>query len=340
MYLWTFNKPQRDGSLDASVPIHEYTHGISNRLTGGPSAASCLRATESGGLGEGWSDTLAFMLTMKETDTNAKIFGLGAYVFNNPIGIRKYAYSMDKAVNPSTYGFIAPLSRVHDIGEVWGEIMWNVYWTLVDAKGFTPNWLDSNAGKGNTIMMKNLLGGMKLQPCNPTFLQARDAILAADVANHGGENKCLMWKAFASRGLGTDAAQKKDGFKLPAECDPNAPPTDPDAPAPTPAEVAIRFPASGEPTVVGNIVQGVNVKLSYDLSRMSSACEQLEVCTKFCWFGKFTCQLHDSAKAAELPVVFEKSGTAYMKFESKGAKGSCGIDTKGTNGYPFTVSSA
>ncbi|HMG16389.1 MAG TPA: M36 family metallopeptidase, partial [Saprospiraceae bacterium] len=43
----------RDGSLDNAIIAHEFTHGISNRLTGGPSSAGCLTSGEQ--MGEGWS---------------------------------------------------------------------------------------------------------------------------------------------------------------------------------------------------------------------------------------------------------------------------------------------
>ncbi|MEZ5314491.1 MAG: M36 family metallopeptidase [Thermoanaerobaculia bacterium] len=36
----------RDGDLDAGVIVHEYGHGISNRLTGGPATAGCLGNAE------------------------------------------------------------------------------------------------------------------------------------------------------------------------------------------------------------------------------------------------------------------------------------------------------
>jgi len=40
MYLWDANNnqdPDLDGDLDNGIVAHEYGHGISNRLTGGPS---------------------------------------------------------------------------------------------------------------------------------------------------------------------------------------------------------------------------------------------------------------------------------------------------------------
>lgn len=42
----------RDGALENDIVVHENTHGMTNRMTGGGTAA-CLQTTESGGLGEG-----------------------------------------------------------------------------------------------------------------------------------------------------------------------------------------------------------------------------------------------------------------------------------------------
>ncbi|MEI2749518.1 MAG: M36 family metallopeptidase [Ferruginibacter sp.] len=61
MYLFTSTTPNRDGDLDNGIIVHEYGHGVSNRLTGGPANTSCLSNAEQGG--EGWSDYLALMLT-------------------------------------------------------------------------------------------------------------------------------------------------------------------------------------------------------------------------------------------------------------------------------------
>jgi hypothetical protein len=65
--------------------------------------------------------------------------------------------------------------------------------------------------------------GLKLQPCSPGFIDARDAILLADSLLNNFANKDLLWKAFARRGLGYGADQGssldiKDGiesFNLP-----------------------------------------------------------------------------------------------------------------------------
>jgi DNA-binding CsgD family transcriptional regulator len=48
----------RDAAYDGSIVYHEITHVLSNRLVGGGSTA-CLNGSQSGGMGEGWSDFLA-----------------------------------------------------------------------------------------------------------------------------------------------------------------------------------------------------------------------------------------------------------------------------------------
>ena len=54
MYLWSTANPYRDGDLEAGIVIHELSHGLSTRLTGGPANSGCLGWGESGGMGEGW----------------------------------------------------------------------------------------------------------------------------------------------------------------------------------------------------------------------------------------------------------------------------------------------
>ena len=200
--------------------MHEYTHGISNRLTGGSRQGNCLQTTTSRGMGEGWSDTLAIYLTRSATMTKDDDAVLGAYVYNKAAGIRSKPYSTSMERNPYTFSYVGTQNEVHAIGEFWALCLFEMYWSLVDAKGVSSNWYDATQEKGSTMAFQLVMGGFKLQPCNPTFITARDAILAADQAYYKGANKCLIWKAFAKRGLGTDAEESSftDGFKLPEEC--------------------------------------------------------------------------------------------------------------------------
>ncbi|KAH6596675.1 hypothetical protein BASA61_003369 [Batrachochytrium salamandrivorans] len=108
-------------------------------------------------------------------------------------------------VNPLTYGDLQTRDEVHDVGEVWASLLWEVYWNLVAKHGFSTNLNNAKQSAGNVVAMQTIIGGMMLQPCNPTFLSARDAIIAADAAHYKGANKCEILKAFAKRGLGPNA---------------------------------------------------------------------------------------------------------------------------------------
>src|SRR5690606_36582572 len=83
--------------------------------------------------------------------------------------------------------------------------------------GFNPDFYvftgDINQDAGNIQALAVVTEGMKLQPCSPGFVDGRDAIFAADQAIYGGANECLLWDAFAKRGLGFSASQGSSGSR-------------------------------------------------------------------------------------------------------------------------------
>lgn len=196
----------KDGSFDNGIIAHEYGHGISNRLTGGPQTSSCLNNSEQ--MGEGWSDYFALIMTMYPGDEGTTGRGIGTYAINQPttgIGIRPTPYSTDMSINPSTYNRIKSVSIPHGVGYVWATMLWEMTWELIDEYGFDPDLYEGTGG--NNIAMKLVIEGLKLQPCNPGFIDGRDAILQADQILYNGANQCRIWKAFAKRGLGYEAEQ-------------------------------------------------------------------------------------------------------------------------------------
>ncbi len=203
-----------DGDLDAGVMCHEYGHGVSNRFTGGPANVSCLGNAEEGG--EGWSDYGALMMTTNWancpcTDGN-KPRPMGIYVEGQPVngaGIRRYPYSTDMAVNPWTYsGVQTSGGEVHDIGEIWCATIWDMTWAIIQQENaINPNLYNYTGTGGNSIALKLVYEGMKLQPCSPGFLDARNAIIQADQNLFGGAHFCTIWSAFARRGMGYSAVQ-------------------------------------------------------------------------------------------------------------------------------------
>ncbi len=218
MYLFSGPTPDRDGDLDAEIVLHEYTHGLSNRRVGGGVGISAFQTR---GMGEGWSDFYGLSLLSEPADNPNGNYAAGAYATyllggdtaNYYNGIRRYPYSTDMTKNPLTFKDIDPAqqdphtgiyksnhgssdgSEVHNQGEVWCMTLWEARANLVAKYGFA----------GNQIMLQLVTDGMALAPANPTFLQARDAIIQADLVNNGGANRFELWAGFAKRGMGYSA---------------------------------------------------------------------------------------------------------------------------------------
>jgi len=209
------NSPQDlDGSIDNGIVAHEFGHGISNRLTGGPANSNCM--TQSVGtttyqpMGEGWSDFFELWVTTRTGDVGRTPRGVGSYVFGEPTsgaGIRIKPYTDDMALNNHHFGALgtAPYNETHNNGEIWAATLWDLNWQFIYRYGFNPDFM-STAG-GNNRFLKLVLDGCKLQVCNPGFLDARNAILRADTLTNGGANSALIWTMFARRGMGFSANQ-------------------------------------------------------------------------------------------------------------------------------------
>jgi hypothetical protein len=216
MFLCSNTSPSADGDLDNGVIAHEFGHGWSIRLTGGAANSGCLNNSEQ--MGEGWSDFLGMVLTIEPGDQGIDYRGMGTYLFGQGLGgpgIRPYPYSTDFAINPQTYGDICGLAVPHGVGSVWATTLWEVTWALIDEHGFDSDLYsftgDIAQDSGNIQAIALVTEAMKLQPCNPGFIDGRDAIFAADLAIYGGANECLLWDAFALRGLGASASQGGSG---------------------------------------------------------------------------------------------------------------------------------
>jgi extracellular elastinolytic metalloproteinase len=226
MFEWTLTTPRRDGDLDNGIIVHEYGHGISIRQVGGPDNSSCLNNAQQGG--EGWSDWFALWYTVEPGDAGTDARGIGTYALGEPTsgpGIRTQRYSTDPAVNNHTYESIDGMAIPHGVGEVWAQALWEVYWALVEQHGFDPDIYNAAGTAGNQRALLYINEGLKNTACSPTFVDARDGIIAAATAAHGGEDVCLLWEAFAEFGIGTDAVSggpnstsPTNGFELPLEC--------------------------------------------------------------------------------------------------------------------------
>ncbi|UNI19444.1 hypothetical protein JDV02_005627 [Purpureocillium takamizusanense] len=222
--MWTNSMPARDGSFDTDIVLHEYTHGLSSRLTGGPSNAGCLDGLESSGLNEGWSDFMAIAVRIKATDNRHKDYTIASWAANKPRGIRGYPYSTSNVTNPFLYSDINKRKESHYIGTIWATILYEVIWNLIEKHGITdkdfPEFDSAGVPKdGRYLAMKLIMTGMAIQPCNPGMVAGRDAIIDADKALTQGANQCALWQAFAKRGLGDGAKFAGGLFRTPRPVD-------------------------------------------------------------------------------------------------------------------------
>ncbi|HVG20114.1 MAG TPA: M36 family metallopeptidase [Blastocatellia bacterium] len=231
MYVWPGPNPDRDGDLDQVIVLHELTHGTSNRLHNN---ASGLGTTVSRGMGEGWSDFYArSILSSADEDVNG-IFNTGGYATfqaiagytdNNYYGIRRFPYAVKTNVgpngkphNPLTLadtnvnridltdgafprgpfgaGGRAGAVAVHNIGEIWCMTLLEVRARMITRLGYEV---------GNQRMLQLVTDAMKLDPVNPTLIDGRNSLLAADSASFNGEDSLDIWAGFATRGMGFGA---------------------------------------------------------------------------------------------------------------------------------------
>ena len=204
----SIGQPENNGpdavssSFDNGIIAHEYGHGISNRMTGGPASDGCLFNAEQ--MGEGWSDFFALITSVRPGDTGATSRGVGNYADRKDVngsGIRRQPYSTDMSINSHTYDDIMGIDgQTHGVGEVWATMIWDLYWAFVDEYGYDEDLI--NGTGGNNMAIQIVMDGMAFQTCNPGFVSGRDALITADYLNYDGDHECLIWNVFARRGLG------------------------------------------------------------------------------------------------------------------------------------------
>jgi MYXO-CTERM domain-containing protein len=212
----------RDGTLDNDIIAHEWGHYISNRLVGN---ATGLSSHQGRAMGEGWGDFTALLVQVRAEDAAKEqnknwsgVFGMAGYTQSGGRnqgyywGIRRVPYTTDMTKNGLTLKHIAngvPLpnhpvaggqggtnnSQVHNSGEVWATMLWECYASLLNAYPFE---------EAQERMKRYVVAGYKATPNAPTFLEARDAILAAAAAADAADYQRFV-NAFAKRGAGFGA---------------------------------------------------------------------------------------------------------------------------------------
>jgi hypothetical protein len=210
----------RDGTIDNTIVAHEWGHYFHHRLVL-CSSPSC------NGMSEGWGDFVAVMMSLREGDTfdNGKTYALSQYATagfsrdGSYFGIRRAPFSKSKMKNPFTFGHIrqmstlptgvplAPagldMSEVHNVGEIWAQALFEAYANLIEA-GRAANPAVPFA-ETQRHMADYIVAGMKAAPVEPTFVEQRDAILAAVYATKRMDDFTAIARGFADRGLGVGA---------------------------------------------------------------------------------------------------------------------------------------
>lgn len=175
---------QVDGDLDSDIVYHEYGHGLTWRMIGGMSGPLA------GAIGEGASDTLAFLINNGTTDGDNQGV-VGEYASSDPNGIRRFAY----AGYPYTYSDVGNEGyEVHNDGEPYAAAMWRLR-ELFLAEGLPVE-----------ALLEIFVDGMNYTPSTPAFEAMRDGMLQASKVRANGNQMCaLIWQSFAERGVGVGA---------------------------------------------------------------------------------------------------------------------------------------
>ena len=188
MNMGLVTSTNRHTAFDSSVVFHEFMHGVTNRMVGGPMNVEALDEPQSGGMGEGWGDYVAC------TINNSTV--VGAWVVNQPLGIRGFRYDSSF---PDNFGDLGTgrYDEVHNIGEIWCATL-----------------MEMNRRIGKILGVQLVVDALRLSPANPSFLDMRDSILAAlDFKLAAGQltsgehstARQGVWAVFAKFGMGPNA---------------------------------------------------------------------------------------------------------------------------------------
>ncbi len=219
--IFTGPSPDRDSALDAGIVIHELSHGMTHRLIGNSQG---LLWDVARSMGEGWSDffALALLNNLATDDPLARYpfapwvsYKLSAMTDNYLYGFRRFPYAHDVGFNPLSFadidavtasesGGIAPSPlnlgangalEVHNAGTIWAETLWRIRAGIIaSSAGSVP--------AGNETMLQLVVDAIKLTPSHPSFIDGRDALLAADCASNACANEREIWEGFADMELG------------------------------------------------------------------------------------------------------------------------------------------
>ncbi len=221
----------RGGStaFDNTIFAHEWTHYMYRRLV---NTNVAIQDNQSQALNEGWADVVGVLMSMKPSHVAgvnspgfSSSYALGSYFKQDQVsadfpnsffyGIRRYPYSDD---NPLTFGHIAhkePLptlpegtvysnysdravqnSQIHTVGEIWADAVLGCFREVLLLQ---PN--DTFETK-RSLLASYVVGAMANTPPNPTFIEARSALLSV-IKQTSTVHFDACVERFAMKGMGS-----------------------------------------------------------------------------------------------------------------------------------------
>ncbi|WP_283138637.1 M36 family metallopeptidase [Rhizohabitans arisaemae] len=221
MYLWqptagSFYVPCVDGDYDMSVIGHEYTHAISGRMIAGPNSG--WSGSQAGAMNESTSDLFAmeYLWEYGYRPRGDSPYVTGGYVTGDKVaGIRNY----DMSKSPLNYSDIAydvVGQQVHADGEIWTATQFDLRQAFVKRYGQGSKTVQRKCADGRLPLTKcpgnrrwvqlSFDALLLMASGAVSYVDHRDALLAADTIRFAGANRDLIWQTFARRGLGAGAS--------------------------------------------------------------------------------------------------------------------------------------
>jgi extracellular elastinolytic metalloproteinase len=157
--------------------------------------------------------------------TGNPVTGIRDYAMNWPMSGPFPSPGVDPQVNSLNLGdYEVDLTgqEVHADGEIWMATNYTLRQLLLNRYPSPGAAVDVQCANGQLPVaqcpgdrrwMQLYFDAMLLMPTEPTLIDARNAIVAADATRFGGANQDILWRGFAERGFGqfASAAATNDG---------------------------------------------------------------------------------------------------------------------------------
>tara|TARA_R110002072_G_scaffold59899_3_gene152314 strand:+ start:268 stop:1545 length:1278 start_codon:yes stop_codon:yes gene_type:complete len=195
------SRKKRHYSLDATVVFHEYVHGVTDRIIGGPARSNALTTPQGHALLEGWSDY--FALSFESARRGSPVTTIGSWAAKRKRGLRAYPY--DEAF-PDTFADLGSgrYVRTYPAAELWAATLLRIHRELA------PDVPDSI--ERDWLIWQVVFEGWRMHPVPVGFLQARDDMFlalrqlsqaASPWRDRHTEIEAAMWRSFLAMDLGS-----------------------------------------------------------------------------------------------------------------------------------------